>query len=56
MHTLEEKKICLQVTRILKASQKVQAVGGYIDQLPTLDNMAEREAEMYCKVQSPVTG
>jgi hypothetical protein len=33
--------ISLQATRMLKAYQNLQSVGGHIDQLPTPDNMVE---------------
>jgi hypothetical protein len=42
--TLKVQKIFSQVTRILKASQNLQSVGSHIDQLPALDNMAERRS------------
>jgi hypothetical protein len=42
--SLEEQKIPLQVTRIPKASQNVLFIGGHIDQLHALENMAERRS------------
>jgi hypothetical protein len=44
LQTLEEQKISLQATRILKASQNIQSVGIHIESCA--GNMVEIDAEM----------
>jgi hypothetical protein len=40
---LKEQHISSEVIKIVKAFQNVQLVGGYVYQLPTLENMVEQE-------------